>query len=87
MVEEDPAEEYFRTLERISDPNDAQMRIIIANARNDYRQRSRYTPEYWEQREAYLRSKVVPTPKKRPKGAIRKWIDLVIQNLLRDIRK
>lgn len=62
----DPAEEYFRTLERMADPDDSQMRMIINNAREDYRQRSRYTPEYWKQRETYLREQAMKRWREEP---------------------
>lgn len=70
----DEAEEYFKILERIIDPNDPKWRVIIANARNDHRQRSRYTEEYWNQREQYLRNRALERYYSEPRFTIRKWI-------------
>lgn len=52
--EPDPAEKYFEILESLM-PDTAENRVFIAQARANYRLNSRYTDEYWNQREAYLK--------------------------------
>lgn len=53
---EDPAEEYFRILERMPTFQSPEGRAIIANAREDYKKRSQYTEEYWRLREEAIKS-------------------------------
>lgn len=62
--------EYFETLARM-DPSPEMQRIIRQSKRDLIRQNG-YTPEYWKQRENYLRSKVLhKTPKQ---SRIRIWL-------------
>jgi len=74
IPKEDPAEEYFRTLEKMPEFQDPIGRTIIANARNDYRMRSRYTETYWNQREEYLKQKAMERWKSETEGTTRNWL-------------
>lgn len=74
IPKEDPAEEYFRILEMMPEFQTIEGRAILVNARDDYRQRSRYTEQYWNQREEYLRQKAMERWKSETKGTSRNWL-------------
>lgn len=75
--EPDPGEEFFDMLSKVN-IDDPEWRVFVENARNNYRLNSRYTDEYWNQREAFLRQRAQERHeqkmKSRERVTLRNWL-------------